>query len=595
MLNSKFRLALLTLCLFLGMGIISGCASQEVSQQASQPDAKEEAATDEDKILAEAESIPERPLDSETMALLLEAEFALYRQEIEKALGIYEQLTASTEDPGIARRSAEIAMALGDPFRALDATLYYLDLAPDDDYAIELAARALARSAEVEGAMALLNEYPEKTYVVRMITAEAVRLAAQMEDHYQVEWLLEEILNRYSADTEDAEIQLSLGLIYESLGDYPLAALYAEQANKTRPDNLLALRLRVNSLLRAERTAEASSILSDWINSHTEDTEARISLAQMLASFDQETALPILEKLCVEYPWADQLLMTTAQIHLASENPEQAIPYYTQLTQFGAFRAISFFNLGRIYEQQNELGLAAENYSSVTTSELTGEDANLLFESSFRLARIKYELGESGKALFQQLRTDYPDQGLALFHEEARILLGFKKTEAAIEIISEALVEHPETESLLYTRSIAFERNDEVEAAIADLRTILAFDDDNATALNALGYTLANRTDQYNEAYDLIDRALAIEPEDPAIIDSMGWVLYHLGRYEEALEYLLQAYDALLDEEVISHLAEVLWKLDREEEARSILEQGIIDLPDSELIPETRTRLGLDS
>ena len=103
-----------------------------------------------EEIEAQAQEIPERPMDADTMALLLEAELALYRGELELALDIYEQLTSSTEDVGIAQRSAEIAMATGDPFRFLDAALYYLELAPEGDVnAFELAVRALARSAEI--------------------------------------------------------------------------------------------------------------------------------------------------------------------------------------------------------------------------------------------------------------------------------------------------------------------------------------------------------------------------------------------------------------------------------------------------------------
>jgi tetratricopeptide (TPR) repeat protein len=74
----------------------------------------------------------------------------------------------------------------------------------------------------------------------------------------------------------------------------------------------------------------------------------------------------------------------------------------------------------------------------------------------------------------------------------------------------------------------------------------------------------------------------------------MGWVLFRMGRYEEALEYLERANDALLDEEVISHLAETLHVLGRTDEAREVLAQGLEDLPDSDMIPETRARLGLD-
>jgi len=603
-----FRLAL---SLIFISSFLSGCASQttetgastssnteqttpgNTSQHTVKADQKEQ--RPEEAIEQAAKDIPERPLDEETMALLLEAEFALYRKNIEAALDIYEQLAQKTADPGIAKRTTEVAMATSDPFRTLDSALLFLELAPEDDYALELAVRALARSAEVEGAWALLderiNEQDSKTYELRMMTAEAVRLATQMKDNYQIEWLLQQILDKYSKTPEDSEVQLALAMILESLGNFDGAALYSAQANDQNPNDLLALRLRANALLKTGRKDEASTLLSDWITHHSKDAETQISLAQLLLSFDQIAALPILEMLSDKYPWSGQLLMSTAQLHLASDNKEAAIPYYQKLTQFGAFRNLSLFNLGRIYEQEDKLELASEYYGSVGTEESTKEESNIVFEAGLRQARIEYQIGENGAVLFEELRQLYPDQRLGLIHEEARLLVNDKKMESAIEILSMGIDEHPDSEPLLYTRSIAYERLGNIEGAIQDLTTILSFDDANSVALNALGYTLANRTDRYEEAYDLIDRALAIDPEDPAIIDSMGWVLYHMGRYEEALEYLQKAHSSMLDEEVISHLAEVLWKLERNEEAKQLLDQGEIDLPDSSLIPETRNKL----
>ncbi|MEQ9567651.1 MAG: hypothetical protein RLN85_17905, partial [Pseudomonadales bacterium] len=212
------------------LALLAGCSTQgaqPTEQQAGEPESRLSVEMPTEEEMAEqAQEIPERPLDAETMALLLEAELALYRNDLERALDIYEQLTRSTEDVGVARRTAEIAMAVGDPFRFLDAALYYMELAPEDDeLAFELAVRALARSAEIEGAWALLSEHPERTYQLRLATAEAVNLAAQIQDDYQIEWLLENILDTYGEDTQDTEVQISLGLIYETLENYEMARI----------------------------------------------------------------------------------------------------------------------------------------------------------------------------------------------------------------------------------------------------------------------------------------------------------------------------------------------------------------------------------
>ncbi len=597
---SRARTLLLAAALAGAPGL-SGCTSQssqgsagETPAETSRVDAATSPQKGADSIRDIAARIPERELDEQTLALLLEAEFALYSQRVGRALTLYEHLTQKTQDPGVARRSAEIALAGNDASTALDAALVYLDLDPNSDHALGLATRALARAAEVEGAWSLLREREGKTAEVRMMTAEAVRLAAHMKDTYQIEWLLQQILTKYGADSLDTNIQLALGLLYEGLADHERAAEYAAKASTSEPDNVLAVRLHANSLVRAGRTPDAAALITDWVQTQGRDLDARISMAQMLASIDQKAALALLKMLTREYPWTGKLLMATAQLLIATEALDQAIPYYEQLTRFGTYRTLAFFNLGRIHEQTGELPQAADYYDSASSEPGTADD-NLLFEAKLRRGRLLYQLGTSGASLFEELRTTYPDQALALYQDQASVLMAGRSYKEAIAVLSLGLEEHPKNEALLYSRSMAYEQSNNIDAAVADLRTLLQQDEDNATALNALGYTLANRTDQYEEAYDLIDRALDIEPDDPAIIDSMGWVLYRMGRYEDALGYLRQAHSELVDEEIISHLAEVLWKLDRPEEARAILDQGIADLPDSTLIPETLKRLGFES
>jgi tetratricopeptide (TPR) repeat protein len=254
--------------------------------------------------------------------------------------------------------------------------------------------------------------------------------------------------------------------------------------------------------------------------------------------------------------------------------------------------------MARIYEQQGEMKLAAQHYAQLSPEDITEDDMDMLFEAQFRLARLKYlidgdENGE-GHEVFEELRAANPDQAITLFIEEARLLMDLGREADTVELLGQALEVYPDNESLLYSRSLAYERNGQPIQAQDDLRSILANDENNSTALNALGYMLTNNNGDLQEAYDLIDRALELSPEDPAIIDSMGWVLFSMGRYEEALEYLERANDALLDEEVISHLAETLHVLGRTDEAREVLAQGLEDLPDSDMIPETRARLGLD-
>ena len=141
-------------------------------------------------------------------------------------------------------------------------------------------------------------------------------------------------------------------------------------------------------------------------------------------------------------------------------------------------------------------------------------------------------------------------------------------------MLDRSLSEFPESVSLRYSRSILAEQLGNLVMAEQDLRRILEQDPNNATALNALGYMLANRTERYSEAEALIARALELSPDEPAILDSWGWVKYRLGDYDTALDYLQRAYSAFPDPEVAAHLGEVLWVMGDDDAAVVIWEMS---------------------
>ena len=131
----------------------------------------------------------------------------------------------------------------------------------------------------------------------------------------------------------------------------------------------------------------------------------------------------------------------------------------------------------------------------------------------------------------------------------------------------------------------------DLELAEQDLRRIIQIDGDNAMALNALGYTLTDLTSRHNEALRLIERALELEPEDPAVLDSMGWVKFRLGQPEQALGYLEDAFELDENPEIGAHLAEVLWVLQRRDESRELIGRLLDQYPDDRLLRDTRDRL----
>jgi tetratricopeptide (TPR) repeat protein len=193
---------------------------------------------------------------------------------------------------------------------------------------------------------------------------------------------------------------------------------------------------------------------------------------------------------------------------------------------------------------------------------------------------------------FVEQRTRFQDQAERLYLVEAE-LQREAAPEAAIATYTQALSEYPASLSLLYGRAMLFEAEGDIAAMETDLRAILAEDPDNATTLNALGYTLTNNTTRYDEAAQLIERALELNPREPAMLDSLGWVYFKMGRFIEAENILREAYELLPDPEVAAHLGETLWSQGKRLEAKDIWRSGLGRDANNVHIRSTLNRLGV--
>jgi tetratricopeptide (TPR) repeat protein len=231
------------------------------------------------------------------------------------------------------------------------------------------------------------------------------------------------------------------------------------------------------------------------------------------------------------------------------------------------------YYLGRIAEDEEDYKEAIAQYMKV-------EDGGDFFNANNRIGNILIDAGQIAQLLayFEQLRDKNPAMREQLYAMEVDLLTKGEQLNDGMAVLSRALQEFPESTALLYTRSMMWEQQDDLHLM---------------EALNALGYSLANRTERYDEAHELIARALALQPNEPAILDSMGWVLYRQGSYEEALEYLSRAYIKYPDPEVAAHLGEVLWVTGKTEAAIDVWRGALLKDPQHKILVATLKRLGV--
>ena len=224
--------------------------------------------------------------------------------------------------------------------------------------------------------------------------------------------------------------------------------------------------------------------------------------------------------------------------------------------------------------------------------QVTGERS---LRSVMRQAFLLAELGDVDEArnLLARLRiqTD-PMFRSQSYQAEIQILQQAGRTAEAMEVVNTALISLPEDYALMYVRALLAVGLGQLELAESDLRRIIVAQPNNAAALNALGYTLADLTDRYDEAEILIMRAYELQPNESSIIDSMGWIAYRMGRLREAQKYLHQAWASTQGAEIAAHLGEVLWVSGKQDEARAFWQMGFRLESENEVLIKTMQRFG---
>jgi len=163
----------------------------------------------------------------------------------------------------------------------------------------------------------------------------------------------------------------------------------------------------------------------------------------------------------------------------------------------------------------------------------------------------------------------------------------------AVSWLEQALQAFPDNPDLLYAKAIYLEPLNRVDEMIATFRRLLALSPDNISVLNALGYTLADHSLNLEEAEQLIEKALAAQPQNPAIIDSRGWLAYRQGDLQSALQYLRRAFQMQPQAEVGAHLGEVLWQLGEHEKAKLVWRKSLAMDADNRVLKATLSRFGV--
>ena len=326
---------------------------------------------------------------------------------------------------------------------------------------------------------------------------------------------------------------------------------------------------------------QAIQTLKSGLREFDQDRSLRLSLARLMIQNDEiEDAYDQFQALVEKDPEDWESLYSMSLLDLELEEYDRAIPILESLISVDERYDESQYYLGLIYEQTERYKKSIEHYRKVRTG-----TPNYLAAQQ-QATRHSIGLGDLDEAHSWLVRQANGQVRLEILFTtiESNLLIQADYDQEAKSLLDSALNRFPNEAELLFARVLWSDSQGDREGSERDLRQIIRMQPEDARALNHLGYMLADQTNRFEEALDLIERAIAISPDDPAIIDSLAWAQYKLGRYEDALANLRRAFSVFPDHEVASHLGEVLWQMGEQEKATEVWEEALKSRPDSQLI-----------
>jgi tetratricopeptide (TPR) repeat protein len=508
---------------------------------------------------------PAAGIEAESPAALeTSAQLALEADDYARAVEQYLEAARLSDDPEVAERATRTAFGLGFNAEALVAAERWAALDDDSEQAKAYVAQLHLRTGDLTAArdgFRVIIEGGTEPPDQRLLSLLGIFAG---EDPAAVDKLVRMLAEPYE---ESALANYAAGATALQAGDYEHAM---------------------------ERALRAAEIDPEWVKAKLlyaigddpyPDPDARMELALMYISVGRdEDALSQVNQVLLEQSSRSDALRLMAIINFRLQNFDAAWDDFEDLLASGRYTMDALYYLAQIADIRDETDRAIRLYLQVTK----GENAVVSQRRASALVALRKEEPEAAFEMLDDFADQNPQFAVEVVIARAQLLGSLKRFDEALVEFDRAVAYRPDDESIALGRAELMLRMGRLDDAIDAYRTAVKRWPDSAMSLNALGYTLADRTAEYREAEKLIRKALKYDPESPAIIDSLGWVLYKRGKNAAALEQLEIAYERFPDPEVAAHLVEVLAVMGREDEALEILAEAELKNPEHELLQRVR-------
>ena len=550
---------------------------------------------------ADATRVPhDADLSADLFYRLLLGDVAMQRGDMVVAARAYLEAARSTSDSRLAGRATEIAIAARDRTLVRDAASLWSKLDPDAERPRHVLAALEANGNR--GALPNTEANDELRARIEHVLAEAAlsgpgvgdvflqlnRLFSGQSDRQAVLSLVRDVAKPYPK-TPEAHYAVAVAAYAVGPGDAAAAKEARDEideALKLRPDWERGVMLEAE-IVNRQSPQEAIAGLEAFVAAHPDAKRVAAALAQRYV--DQKRfadARAVMQRLWDRERDSRDLEFGVATIALQMKDYAEAQRLLEDLKKagYGEPGVIDLY-LAQVAEETRQWAKAIEHYQVVT-------DGDRAWLAKLRIGAMYGKQGQLAKAqrYLAGLNAVTKDQKIQLTQAEAQLLRDAGDDSGAYRLLAKHLADQPDTPDLIYDFAMVAEKLDRVDEAESKLKELIALRPDDAQALNALGYTLVDRTSRTDEGLAFIERAHKLSPTDPFILDSLGWAFYRLGRFDDAERYLQQALDGRPDAEIAAHLGEVLWRKGEHAKALAVWKAQLDSNPDNAVLKETVKR-----
>ncbi|MBT8120300.1 MAG: tetratricopeptide repeat protein [Gammaproteobacteria bacterium] len=526
-------------------------------------------------------------MDGDMLYNLLAAEFAGNSGDVEASLDFYREAAKSVDDSRIAARTAYIALYGENYEETLKALDRWRELEPEAIDLSRMYAVTYLKLEQPEKAVPYIEDLLSDYHDSPADEAMAVKQLLSKEASNEVAYVVLQKLNE--KNSENKHLLVLQSRYAAQLEHYDQALALLDQVLVMDPSLHEVLLIKARILSAQGKNDEATLLIKQVVDELPDNNVLRLQYARMLV--EQQKMLEATEQYAIlqkNLPDDGEISLSLALLYIETKQLDRAVEVLEHLVEIDKKVPIANYYLGRIAQNQGDEKQAISYYLGVKTGEYS-------YDAQLRIGILLAVLGkpDDGLAKLEALAEEQTSWALRVksYLAQGEILRVEKRFEEGVEMYSRALQQKRDDTTLLYARGLMAEKVDRLDMTEADLRKVISKEPDNADALNALGYTLADRTSRYKEAQEYIKRAAELVPDDPAILDSLGWVSYRLGEMDEALRWLAKAFEKLEDAEIAAHYGEVLWKTNQKDKAREVWNKGKKQNAENPVLIETLKRI----